>query len=1014
MTLAGLFILVLAVTWAAAVIFRDDVRLKTEQFLDQQLDALVTFDDLGITILRDFPNITVTLHNLTVVGKEEFANDTLAIVDEFDFEIKTASLLWWRESELKGIHLRRPELFIVVLKNGHANYNIVPSDSIRAARASTEKPYLNLTLDQIRISDGEISYVDKSRELDALLKNVTYSGTGDFQKDVFDLRTIITIGEFTLEMGKLRYFSKKEVEIDLIMEMDLNKNTFAVKENRLRMNHFRFNVDGDIAVLADGYDLNLSFATQETDFKNIVSLVPGIFMADFNQISTQGELAFNGFITGRYIPSTGEIPSIMANFKVSDARFKIDTLPDPIENIQMELQVRNLHGVRDSTTFDLKKFQCEMRKHVVKGRIKVQGMDNLRIDTDIIADLDLAELELMYPIRGLDLMGKVDFELKAQGPMVINQNAFQKLPQFHLNMKLTNGRVKYDHLPSAIDSIQFHLVADNQTGNPEATVLDFRSLHLDLDKNRVHGFVKIEGIEDMKIKSDVTADIDLADLESMYPMEGVVMKGNLSVDVEAEGTYNREKKKFPAVDAKISLKDGFLQTKGYPQPLENIHFSGEIVNTDGNFSDTRIAINRLTYTLEQEPFEIMGSVNNLDKFDYDLKIKGLIDLEKLTQLYPIDGFELKGVIESDVETRGRLSDVEEGHYEKVVSDGRVAIKGFQVKDVASSTMLTVSDAKFAFTPSKVVMEKLEGRLGKSAFSMTGDLINYMSFATRTNDLIIADLDLKCDTLDLNQWLAEPTSTSKGSKPTNKIMVWQVPFNVNGNFDSEIGFVLYEDMRISKLNGEIELKNGVLTFHETGFNTLDAEFNISGDYDTRDIQHPLFDVALDIKELDINKAYREMRIVRELLPAAGDSEGIFSISYKLKGELMSDLYPKMETVAGKGEMRIANAKINGMKIFEELSKASKKTEVNDPHLKDFVMRSEIKDNKIFIKPFSIKVSGFDTDVEGVSEITGEIRYLVKVGLLPFGMKIPFHVTGTYDNPKVAIGKGHVLPEDSLSN
>ncbi len=106
---------------------------------------------------------------------------------------------------------------------------------------------------------------------------------------------------------------------------------------------------------------------------------------------------------------------------------------------------------------------------------------------------------------------------------------------------------------------------------------------------------------------------------------------------------------------------------------------------------------------------------------------------------------------------------------------------------------------------------------------------------------------------------------------------------------------------------------------------------------------------------------------------------------------------------------------GMKIFEELSKAAKKDDMNDPHLKDFVMRSEIRDSKIIVKPFSIKVSGIEADVEGVSEINGTIRYLMKLELPPLGIKIPFHVTGTYSNPKVSMGKGHVLmSSDSLPN
>ncbi len=99
----------------------------------------------------------------------------------------------------------------------------------------------------------------------------------------------------------------------------------------------------------------------------------------------------------------------------------------------------------------------------------------------------------------------------------------------------------------------------------------------------------------------------------------------------------------------------------------------------------------------------------------------------------------------------------------------------------------------------------------------------------------------------------------------------------------------------------------------------------------------------------------------------------------------------------------------MKIFEEISKTAKKEDINDPHLKDFHMTTEIRDNKIFVKPFDIKISGLNAEIEGVSEISGAISYIVKIELLPIEkLRIPFHVSGTYDNPKVAIGKGHSLP------
>jgi AsmA protein len=1007
----SLFALIL-LAWASLAFFHNSLRLRAESAIDQLVTAQVSFSEMSITLLRHFPNVTVTLYDLNIVGTDEFATDTLARSKELDLEIKTSSLFYGNAVELKSLHLKSPHLYFKIAPDGDNNYTIFHSDSLKTKHAFVDSSYVNIALDEVKVSDAKIEFEDLSTGTYVLLRGVNHSGSGELKNDLLDLTTKTTIEEFNLDYGKVKLFSRKEAEIDLVMQMNVKNNSFTLKENKIRVNHFVLALEGSFGLLENGYDLDLSFNTQATDFKNIISLIPGIFMEDFKKITTAGQLSLNGFVSGQYIPESGQLPSLLADIKIADAMFKIDTLPDPVENIRLELAISNFYGHRDSTVFDLKNFQFDMRKHVVQGRIKIQGLDHFRVDTDVKADIDLAELEKMYPISGIELKGKANFELAAKGALRFNKkNYLEQIPPFHLTLQLADGKIKYDSLPASLDSIQFHLVADNKTGRLENSVFDFKAIHVTFDKNRVHGFMKLEGYNDLKIKTDLKANLDLADIEKMFPIDSTVMRGNLFVDVEAEGIYSHDKKKFPSIDAKVELVDGYLKTPGYHEPLESIHWSGEVINTTGNFSDTRLAINRLTYTLEGEPFLIRGTVSDLNTYNYDLQIRGRVDLEKLTAIYPVNGIKLKGIIHSNIKSQGKLSDIEAGHYERVISEGKLRVTNFMMETASIPAPLIIQDAEFNFTPSKIQLKNLTGKFGRSNISLSGDLYNYMSFVTRTDDLVKCDLILKADTLDMNEWLSEKSVASK--TPSNKIYVWKVPLMLEAVFDSEIAYVLYEDMKISKLDGEIRMKDGVMHLHETGFNTLNAEFDISGDYDTRDMTHPRFDVDLDIKELDIQKAYKEMKIVRELLPAAGDAEGIFSIDYKIKGELTSEFYPKTETLIGAGAIRISNAKINGMKIFEELSKASKKNEVNDPHLKDFVMKSEIRDNKIIVKPFSIKVSGIEADVEGVSEINGVIRYVVKMELPPLGIKIPFHVTGSYSNPKVAMGKGHVLmSSDSL--
>ncbi len=1003
---------VIAVLWAMTFFFRDNLRLKAEATIDKHIDAQVFFSDLSISLLKDFPNITITLHDLVVKGNREFARDTLAKAREFDLEIRTSSLFYGRKTELKSVHLYNPVLSFEILENGHGNYDIFRADKTDSISAG-ESSALNITLDEVQISDGLVRFNDRLRKMNVLLIDVDHLGSGDFQKDLFDFTTDTKIGEVSLSYGKIRVIDQKEVEVQLVTEVNLSQQSLTLKENHVRVNHFTIALEGGISLLEEGYNFDLSFNTKKTDFKNIISLVPGIFMKDFKQISTKGELEVNGFVIGEYSSNNSQLPQLLADFKVSDAMFKIDTLPDPIENIQMEFVISNLHGHPDSTIFDLKNFQFDMRKHVVKGRLRFQGLERYKIDTDIFADIDLAELEKMYPIKGMELKGDAKFEIQAKGPLSLGKKP--RMPSFHLDMKLNDGKIKYDHLPAAIDSIQFHLVADNPTGDPEKSVYDFRRMHMDLDKNRVRGFMRLEGHKTLKVKTDLKMDLDLADLETMFPMNDIVMKGLVKMEVKSDGVYNDSLKRFPALTATGEIKDGYLKTSNYPEPFENIHFSGQVTNTTGHFKDTRLSISRLTYSLEDEPFDVSGTIADLENYKYDLKIDGKVDLGKMTRIYPIAGLSLKGLVTSQLESHGQLSDIEEGHYDKIRSKGNVAVNGFQVEGNAFKHPVFIDSASFIFSPRKIVLEKMKVRAGRSRAELSGDLFGYMSFLTRDNKPVKCDLNLKCDTLDINEWLSEEVVVAgKRDSSTYQVKMTQVPMNLDMTFDSEIGHVFYEDIKITELDGEIRVKDGVLTLHETGFNSLNAKFSVSGNIDTRDMNHPQFDAVLDIKELDINKAYTEMKLIRELCPSAGDAHGMFSINYKLKGEFKDDFYPKTETLAGGGEIRVANAKVNGMKIFEELSKASKKSDVNDPHLRDFVMRSSIRDNKIFVEPFSIKVSSFGADVEGVSEISGAIYYLVKLELPPLGIKVPFHVTGTYDNPKVVIGKGHSLPVDSVAN
>jgi AsmA protein len=1007
--------------------FKAKITAEAKEQINKNVDADVNFDDLSLSLFRHFPNLAVTFENIKVSGKEEFRSIDLFRADELTLGLNPWKILFGNETEVSTIKMRKPFVDVYVLKNGCTNYDIFIADTTKLATNDTTSS-LNLELDKIVIENGDIIYDDRSSNFYMEMTGVQHEGKIELRKDIFDLFTKTKMKELTMEHDHVRYLHRKDTEIDVQMELNTKENRFTFRENSITLNHFKVTLEGSFAMLANGYDMDLKFNTPESEFKDILSLVPGIYKDDFKHVKTDGDITVKGFVKGVLADSLETIPRFHIDVNIKDGMFKIDTLPTPVNNIQIDLAIENTSGVKDSMVFDLKDFKLDLGKYPVRGRCKLTGLSAQTIDTDIFADIDMTLLETIYPIKGIDIKGKLSFELMAKGDYHYVNEKIKKVPAFDLNLKVSEGRFKYDSLPSAIENIGFQLIADNPSGILEETAVRLNNIRLDIGKNPITGYVFLQGYEKYKIDADIKADLDLADMEKIHPIQGISMKGLFGLDIKAKGFYDHAKKKFPAVDAKVQIKNAFVKTPDYPEPVENINLTATILNNTGDFKNSRLDITDLTYTLEDEPFEIKGTVMDLEDYAFDLKMTGRVDLEKITKIYPLEGVALKGIIDSDVSTQGKISDVEEGRYRKIKSSGKIDVKNFEAKS-SSMPLITIKDALFIFTPEKVRLERFIARMGKSNINMTGDLTNYIAFLPSRpkkpgeaaskggKKPIVGDLILNCDSLDVNEWIKPnppaQNTVARTNQPadTSKNHIVKISERFDFVFDSKIDFVKYDDFRVSKLDGEIRVKDGIVSLKETGFNSLNAVFNLSGDYDTRDLNHPLFDFSIDIKDLDIRTAYNEIGLIRQLAPAAANAEGSFSINYKLKGELDQQMQVKTETMVGGGEIKIVNAKINGMKIFDEISKTAKRGNIKDPHLKEFIMDTEIRDNKIFIKPFALDLSGFETDIEGVSDLNGNtIAYVFKIELLPIQkLKIPFHVTGTYDKPKVSIGKGHVLPE-----
>ena len=82
---------------------------------NNQLNATIDFsEDIGITFFKQFPKITVTLRETSVIGIGEFIGDTFMYLPKTEFSLNAKSIINGDRANIKGIVLNQPYVNIKV------------------------------------------------------------------------------------------------------------------------------------------------------------------------------------------------------------------------------------------------------------------------------------------------------------------------------------------------------------------------------------------------------------------------------------------------------------------------------------------------------------------------------------------------------------------------------------------------------------------------------------------------------------------------------------------------------------------------------------------------------------------------------------------------------------------------------------------------------------------------------------------------------------------------------------
>lgn len=844
---------------------------------------------------------------------------------------------------------------------------------------------------EVNFSKVRLSFFNHFPSLTATLYDATLKGSAPFKKD-----TLVSADEIALGINIRSLIFGRRIHIDQIFVTDALVNIQVNEKGEANYNIYNSKSTANKqAEDSTGTSLRLEkIQVENTHFiYNDRSVNILIDAKGFNYDGT-GDLSKNIF-------------DLYSEAHIDSLNFLLDNEPYLINKRVNADLVTKINT--NSLAFIFEKNNLRINKLPVQFSGKLDFLQN-GYDMDFTVSSkknNLAKVFTALPpqylkwIEDTQLKGVADLFLALKGQYIASKNI---APNLNFDFSLKDGYVNHKKAPFAASGILLDLHTKMPSLNTDSLEIKIDTINFNINKDYFKGKIMVKGINKPFIDAAIHTDIDLAQMDRAFGINNVDLKGKCLANILAKGIYDPATQSFPVTKANIDLHDGFILSPYYPNPVEAINLKAKISDETGKLEDLAVNIQPISFNFEKQPFHVTADLKNFENIIYNIKAKRQLDVARIYKVFSQEGLKLDGFISADLSLNGSQNDAVNGHFDKLDNSGVLVLKNIRTYSKYFPHAFLIKDGTFKFNQDKMNFENFSAGYAESDFKLDGYFQNVIGYILSPGGILKGAFTVNSDFINVNQFMSneiEPADTSSNASSPGVIVI---PPAYNLSLKANANKVVFNDLLLENLHGELAIDTGELVMKGTGFSTIGCNVLMDAKYKSNGPSKAKFDYVIKANDFDIKKAYDSIKIFRELASAAAYAQGIVSIDYNLKGVLNRDMSPIFPSLEGGGTLSLKDVKVKGYKLFNVISRQAAKDSLNDPNLRKVTIKSSIKNNIITIERFKFKVFGFRPRIEGQTSFDGQLNLKMRLGLPPLGIiGIPIKVTGTQDDPVVKLGK-----------
>ncbi len=498
------------------------------------------------------------------------------------------------------------------------------------------------------------------------------------------------------------------------MAMNMDEMRFQFDTTFIQLNALVLNLDGWLAVPGDSIDMDIEMSSKNNSFKELFSLIPNAYIADYQDVKVKGSMSFGAGFKGVYYEEL--MPAFTIALDVKNGSVQYPDLPAKAENIGIDLHVNSPAGDMSHMQVNLKNAHLELAENFFDMSLLVsKTLTNPTMSGNLKMDFDLASLPKLMPVEdGEQYYGKFKTDLNFKADLnSLNNEHYDKIEAHGL---FEAWNIQYDDGSCGIPMEIAHIGMNFDMNKVDLTAFDAV-----VGKSDVHATGKLENFIPWYMSEETI--VGVVDFKSDYfdvdewmeedsPEEEVELaEETISVDPKENKSENTIKQETQPVTSEVAIIEETYEIPTNIQFVLNAHIkriaydSMDIQNLRGT-----IKIENGQVLFEGVSIEMFEGIAYMDgifdptthpqlpSFDFTM---GLTDwsmsemantYNSVDQLAPLLK-DAKGTFSSKLQTHGILDGNFEPVLEKLSFSGEASIKKIEINNEKLEKLNSVTKTK---------------------------------------------------------------------------------------------------------------------------------------------------------------------------------------------------------------------------------------------------------------------------------------------------------------------------------